>query len=129
MDKYKDQEEVYSQVLRAGNRSYFFDIKRTKKDDLYLIITESKKKFKEDGKFFYEKHKIFLYQEDFNNFTECLENAVQFAHDYESKEEFDNMTPNTEIYHFDSSTSIVNEDEIIEEEFVNLEFEDLQGKI
>ncbi|MEQ8624653.1 MAG: DUF3276 family protein [Vicingaceae bacterium] len=67
-------DDIYSKSLRAGNRTYFFDVKSTKSDDLYLTITESKRRFNNDnGKFFYEKHKLFLYPEDFASFTENLE--------------------------------------------------------
>ena len=71
----QDREEIYSKIVRAGKRTYFFDVKATRKDDYYLTITESKKRFKEDG-FTYEKHKIFLYKEDFNKFMDALTNTV-----------------------------------------------------
>jgi hypothetical protein len=61
--------------VKAGKRTYFFDVKSTRSNDYYLTITESKKRFKEDG-FTYEKHKIFLYKEDFNKFVEALNNTV-----------------------------------------------------
>ena len=78
MEENKDLEktEIYSKRVRAGKRTYFFDIKSTRSNDFYLTITESKKKFKEDG-FFYEKHKIFLYKEDFGKFIEALNETVQ----------------------------------------------------
>ena len=76
-----DREEIYSRPVRAGKRTYFLDVKSTRGDDLYLTITESKKKFKEDGTFFFEKHKIFLYKEDFEKFTEGLNDAIQFIMD------------------------------------------------
>lgn len=70
----KRADDIYSNSLRAGNRTYFFDVKSTKSDDLYLTITESKRRFNNDnGKFFYEKHKLFLYPEDFGSFTEQLQ--------------------------------------------------------
>ncbi len=71
MEGYQENNEVYSKKVKAGKRTYFFDVKATRAKDYYLTITESKKKFKEDG-FFYEKHKIFLYKEDLNKFTEVL---------------------------------------------------------
>lgn len=74
----QDREEIYSRPVRAGKRTYFFDVKSTKGEDLYLTITESKKRFREDGTFFYEKHKIFLYKEDFDKFSEGLNEAVDF---------------------------------------------------
>lgn len=74
-----EKEEVFTKVVRAGKRTYFFDVKSTRHEDLYLTITESKKRPGKDGKMFYEKHKIFLYKEDFEKFTEGLREAVTFA--------------------------------------------------
>lgn len=71
------RDEVFSKSVRAGKRTYFFDVKATKGDDYYLTVTESKRKFNGDnGKFFFEKHKLFLYKEDFGKFTEGLEEAI-----------------------------------------------------
>ena len=70
------REEIFSKSVRAGKRTYFFDVKSTKGNDYYLTITESKKRFGEDGKFFYEKHKIFLYKEDFEKFSEGFSETV-----------------------------------------------------
>lgn len=77
MEENKDQEkvEIYSQRVRAGKRTYFFDIKSTRSNDYYLTITESKRRFKDEG-YFYEKHKIFLYKEDFDKFLEALQGTV-----------------------------------------------------
>src|SRR4030043_580214 len=72
------REEIYTKVVRAGKRTYFFDVKATRKEDYYLTITESKKRLGKEGKFFYEKHKIFLYKEDFEKFTEGLKDAVAY---------------------------------------------------
>ena len=73
-----EQEEIFSQILRAGRRTYFFDVRSTKADDYYLTITESKKFTHEDGSFHYKKHKIYLYKEDFNEFNDILGNATDF---------------------------------------------------
>ena len=70
-----DREEIYSERVRAGKRTYFFDVKATKSNDYYLTITESKRRYKDDG-YTYEKHKIFLYKEDFNKFLEALNNTI-----------------------------------------------------
>ncbi|MCX6255406.1 MAG: DUF3276 family protein [Bacteroidia bacterium] len=72
------KEEIFTKVVRAGKRTYFFDVKATRKDDYYLTITESKKRLGKEGKVFYEKHKIFLYKEDFEKFTEGLKDAVTY---------------------------------------------------
>jgi hypothetical protein len=74
-NKTNGRDEIYSEKVKAGKRTYFFDVKSTRSNDYYLTITESKKRFKEDG-FTYEKHKIFLYKEDFNKFLEALTNTV-----------------------------------------------------
>jgi hypothetical protein len=68
-----DRGDMFSKSVRAGKRTYFFDVKSTRGNDYYLTITESKKRFGTDGKFTYEKHKIFLYKEDFEKFMETLE--------------------------------------------------------
>jgi len=65
-------------VIRAGKRTYFFDVKSTRNDEYYLTITESKRRYSENGKFHYEKHKVFLYQEDFDKFAESLTDVIKF---------------------------------------------------
>ena len=65
-------DEIYSKVVRAGRRTYFFDVRETKASDYYLTITESKKFTNDDGTFFYKKHKIYLYKEDFSDFKNNL---------------------------------------------------------
>lgn len=72
-------DEIYSKPVRAGKRTYFFDVKSTKgNNDFYLTITESKRKMESDGRFSYDKHKIFLYKEDFEKFAEGLQDAVNY---------------------------------------------------
>jgi hypothetical protein len=73
-----EQEEIFSQVLRAGRRTYFFDVRATKADDYYLTVTESKKFTHDDGSFHYQKHKIYLYKEDFTDFKEMLGKATDY---------------------------------------------------
>lgn len=73
-----EQEEIFSQVLRAGRRTYFFDVRATKADDYYLTVTESKKFTHDDGTFHYQKHKIYLYKEDFSDFHEMLKKATDY---------------------------------------------------
>ena len=72
------QEEIYSKVLRAGRRTYFFDVRETKASDYYLTITESKKYSNDDGTYFYKKHKIYLYKEDFSDFKANLSEVIDF---------------------------------------------------
>ena len=73
-----EREEIFSKAVRAGKRTYFFDVKATRRNDFYLTITESKKRYHKDGRFFYEKHKIFLYKEDFEKFIEGLNESIDY---------------------------------------------------
>ncbi len=78
-DNKPGREEVYSIVVRAGKRTYFFDVKETRAKEKYLTITESKRRFNNDsGKFFYEKHKLFLYKEDFEKFADGLTGVIDY---------------------------------------------------
>lgn len=81
-----DKEEIFSKVLRAGRRTYFFDVRATKAGDYYLTITESKKFTNDDGSFHYKKHKIYLYKEDFAGFTEILTEMTDFVIDEKGEE-------------------------------------------
>ena len=71
-----DREEIYTNAVKAGKRTYFFDVKATRNGDYYLTITESKRRFDKDGSPSYEKHKVFLYKEDFEKFVEGLNDAI-----------------------------------------------------
>ena len=118
----QNREEIFSEAVRAGKRTYFFDVKATRRDDYYLTITESKKRFNRDGKSFYEKHKIFLYKEDFDKFIDGLTSTV----DYIKK----NNPQGDAVPHFknDSVESVSEENKIEDnntEEYTNVEFEDL----
>ena len=73
-----ERQEIFSRAVRAGKRTYFFDVKSTRRNDYYLTITESKKRYHRDGRFYFEKHKIFLYKEDFDKFSEGLSAAIEF---------------------------------------------------
>ena len=85
MDDKKPQEEIYSKTVRAGKRTYFFDVRATRNDDYYLTITESKKFFNEDGTSHYKKHKIFLYKEDFEKFQDAFTETLDFIIDKKGK--------------------------------------------
>ncbi len=76
--KRNDRDDIFSKAVRAGKRTYFFDVKATRKNDYYLTITESKKRFEEDGRFRFEKHKLFLYKEDFEKFADGLKEVIDF---------------------------------------------------
>ena len=74
-----EKEDLFSKAVRAGKRTYFFDVKTTKSDEKYLTITESKRRFdNEQNRFFFEKHKIFLYKEDFEKVSKALKDAINF---------------------------------------------------
>jgi hypothetical protein len=113
-----DKEEVFTKIVRAGKRTYFFDVKTTRHEDLYLTITESKKRQGKEGKMFYEKHKIFLYREDFEKFCEGLREAVAFAASGVVSERVD--------YH--SEEQYAPAEVVSESEFSNIDFEDLGTK-
>ena len=73
-----EREEIFSKAVRAGKRTYFFDVKSTRKNDYYLTITERKRRYDQNGNFQIEKHKIFLYKEDFEKFSDGLSEVVEF---------------------------------------------------
>ncbi len=110
-----NREEIFSEAIRAGKRTYFFDVKATRRDDYYLTITESKKRFNRDGKSFYEKHKVFLYKEDFDKFVDGLVSAI----DYIKKN-----NPMTQGENHEPEKSKERE-AAMAENYTNIEFEDL----
>jgi len=114
------REEIYTKVVRAGKRTYFFDVKATRKEDYYLTITESKKRLGKEGKIFYEKHKIFLYKEDFEKFTEGLKDAVTFISNGRNE-------LNAEITHSEEEQKQEPVD-LSAREFTNVDFDDLGKK-
>jgi len=81
-----EREEIHSKVMRAGRRTYFFDVRATKAGDYYLTITESKKFTNDDGSFHYKKHKIYLYKEDFSEFKDSLNEMISFIIDEKGEE-------------------------------------------
>ena len=93
MTENRDIKEIFSKSVRAGRRTYFFDVRSTRAGDYYMTVTESKRDFNEDGTPFYKKHKIYLYKEDFGKFKEAL-NEVS---DYIIKEKGEEIISNKEI--------------------------------
>ena len=132
--KYNANEDIFSKILRAGRRTYFFDVRETKAGDYYLTITESKKFTNEDGTFYYKKHKIYLYKEDFAEFNSSLKETCDYIienkgaevisekhdKDFESKKE---KKENSEPQNVKEETI---KEEIVEEEkdFADVDFED-----
>ena len=86
MESYKDQDEIFSNKIRAGKRTYFFDVRATKANDYYLTITESKKVFSDDGSHQFKKHKIFLYKEDFEKFKDALSQSLDYIYNHRGKD-------------------------------------------
>ncbi|MHA7108561.1 DUF3276 family protein [Sunxiuqinia elliptica] len=111
------RQEIFSKAVRAGKRTYFFDVKSTRKNEYYLTITESKKRYDQDGKFHFEKHKIFLYKEDFEKFSDGLSEVIDFIKASQSMEDAEIGI---------EMTLSDNEDEVIEaKDYTNVEFDDL----
>ncbi|MBN2862628.1 MAG: PUR family DNA/RNA-binding protein [Bacteroidales bacterium] len=113
-------EEIFTKIVRAGKRTYFFDVKATRKEDYYLTITESKKRLGKEGKVFYEKHKLFLYKEDFDKFSEGLKDAITYI---------GNGMHEVKPSSTSSDTPVEKDAEAISsEEFTNIDFDDLGKK-
>ena len=115
------KEEIFTKVVRAGKRTYFFDVKATRKDDYYLTITESKKRLGKEGKIFYEKHKIFLYKEDFEKFADGLDDAVTFIGNGRD-------LLKTEPIHSEEEETKQEPVDLSAGEFTNIDFDDLGKK-
>jgi len=113
MEDYKDQEEIYSNKVRAGKRTYFIDVKSTKAKDYYLTITESKKIYDNNGNHSFKKHKIFLYKEDFEKFKTALNDSIEFIISEKGNEVISRP--------LDSEKQSAKENE----DFTNLNFEDI----
>ena len=120
-----EREEIFSKVLRAGRRTYFFDVRATKAEDYYLTITESKKFTNDDGSYHYKKHKIYIYKEDFAEFKSILaemtdyiikekgDEVISERHQKDFKKEYNNQPP-------------VSEDELkTPESFTDIDFDDI----
>lgn len=82
----REDQEIFSKAVKAGKRTYFFDVKSTRENDFYVVVTESKRQVDRDGKFTYKKHKVFLYKEDFIKFTQGLQEVIDYVRE-NSKEE------------------------------------------
>jgi len=130
--EYIEQEEIFSQVLRAGRRTYFFDVRATKAEDFYLTITESKKFTHDDGSFHYKKHKIYLYKEDFQEFREMLSKATDYIIDQKGEEviserhqkDFKKPSENQTTV-ASTETTATSEESPSTESFTDVKFEDI----
>jgi len=130
-----EKEEIFSKVLRAGRRTYFFDVRATKAEDYYLTITESKKFTNDDGSFHYKKHKIYLYKEDFNEFNSILKEMTDFVinekgneviserHQKDFKKDYEIQTP--KVDNIVSEIKSENSGETAESRFTDIDFDDI----
>ena len=118
-----NSQDIFSKKLRAGRRTYFFDVKSTRADDYYLTITESKKHTNEDGSSHFKKHKIFLYKEDFLGFKEILDEVTKFIVSEKGDEVIsDYQAPETDVAEYIEGSKEV---ESPDTEFTSIEFEDI----
>ncbi len=116
------KEEIFSKVLRAGRRTYFFDVRATKANDYYLTITESKKFTNEDGSFYYKKHKIYLYKEDFEGFAEILEEMTSYIINEKGEEVISERHQKNFKKEYESSGE---ETSTVAEKFTDVSFDDI----
>lgn len=107
----QERQEIFSKAVRAGKRTYFFDVKSTRRNDYYLTITESKKRFNKEGRYFFEKHKVFLYKEDFDKFTEGLTEVIEFI-------------KNSNNQPIEKEEKVT--EEVLTEDYTQVEFDDLK---
>ena len=122
MEKDKNN-EVYSKVVRAGKRTYFFDVKSTKGNDLYITITESKKFTEEDGSYHFKKHKIYLYKEDFAAFQEILDEMTSFVVDHKGEEVISER--HQKDFKKEEFTSVTEEEAPASSSFTDISFDDI----
>ena len=123
----QEKREIFTRIVKAGKRTYFIDVKKIRSNNqLFLTITESKKRIIGEGRVKFEKHKLYLYQEDFNNFIDALGEAMDFITDSDSREiepEVDNKSFNTEQEQED--ILFEDSDDTVANELTEVEFEDL----
>jgi hypothetical protein len=137
MENQKDYnvEEIFSKAVRAGRRTYFFDVRETKAGDYYLTITESKKFTNEDGTFYYKKHKIYLYKEDFPEFNSSLKETCDYIIENKGEEvisekhdkDYVSKKENNDTSDYESKEPVKEEEKLVEEEekdFADVDFED-----
>ncbi|PTM07806.1 MAG: DNA-binding protein [Bacteroidetes bacterium] len=121
-----EKEEIFSKVLRAGRRTYFFDVRATKAEDYYLTITESKKFTNDDGSFHYKKHKIYLYKEDFTEFNSILAEMTDYIINEKGEEVIsERHQKDFKKDDFDDNTKPSEESPTSPESFTDINFEDI----
>ena len=126
--KYNAADDIYSKILRAGRRTYFFDVRSTKAGDYYLTISESKKFTNEDGSFYFKKHKIYLYKEDFQGFSDLLNEMTKYILDEKGLEvisEIHQKDFQKEEHSNPKNEVEKSEKEIEKENFTDVDFDDI----
>jgi len=128
-----DREEIHSKIMRAGRRTYFFDVRATRAGDYYLTITESKKFTNEDGSYHYKKHKIYLYKEDFLEFKDNLGEMITFIIDEKGEEviserhqkDYKRENTDSDTAVSDNDTETTQNDESATSNFTDVDFDDI----
>jgi hypothetical protein len=118
-----EKEEIFSKVLRAGRRTYFFDVRSTKADDYYVTITESKKFTEPDGSFHFKKHKIYLYKEDFTEFAEILREMTDYVLDHKGEEVISER--HQKDYKKENDVERNNSQPVANKSFTDVDFDDI----
>lgn len=120
-----EKDEIFSKVLRAGRRTYFFDVRATKADDYYITITESKKFTEEDGSFHFKKHKIYLYKEDFAAFSEILEEMTAYVLNHKGEEVISERHQKDFKREYQQEQETTEEKPASEKSFTDVDFDDI----
>lgn len=129
-----EKEEIFSKVLRAGRRTYFFDVRATKAEDYYLTITESKKFTNDDGSFHYKKHKIYIYKEDFSEFKNILAEMTDYIINEKGNEVISERHQKDFKKEYEDTTSVENDGSRVTEadiktknteSFTDIDFDDI----
>ena len=121
--EYLEKEEIFSKILRAGRRTYFFDVRSTKAGDYYLTVTESKKFTNDDGSFHYKKHKIYLYKEDFVEFNEIMQEMTSYIVNEKGEEVISERHQKNYVKDADTDSSTI--DIKSTESFTDVSFDDI----
>lgn len=130
----KHRNDLFSKSIRAGKRTYFFDVKSTKGNDLYITITESKRRYSDDGRQHYEKHKLFLYKEDFEKFAEGLQETIERVEALRNSDHYDEDLETYTASGSHEAGSLAAESDGLNEEsgeprktYTNVDFDDLDN--
>jgi len=112
----KFRDNIFTSAVKAGKRTYYFDVKETKNGERYITLTERKRRYNEDGSFKVEKHKIFLYKEDFDKFADALDDVIEFVESGKLPEKKEEEEKN-----------VIDKVDEITDEFTDVKFEDLDN--